>query len=77
MKSKFQLKRMVHRFNMAWRKYVPAGWRLRLTENRGVYTLWNAQRMVYVAKDAVGVSLALMSLNTAWARMVRRRRREA
>lgn len=64
--GKFQLKRCVHDFNMAWRKLVPSKWRLRLTEDKGRYTLWNAKERMYTARDAEDMKSALLLLCELW-----------
>ena len=64
--GKFQLKRAIHDFNKAWRFYVPSKWRLRITEDRGWYTLWNAERCVYVSPDADAVARTLELLCSIW-----------
>lgn len=68
--GKFQLKRCVHDFNMAWRKLVPQKWRLRLTEDKGWYTLWNTERRVYVSPDADAVARTLELLCSIWEKEV-------
>ena len=65
--SKFQLKRLVHDMNMAWRAIVPSKWRLRLTEENGVLTLWNAERRVHTAWCVDDMWSTLLLLNRLWA----------
>ncbi len=65
--GKFQLKRAIHDFNMAWRKLVPPKWRLRVTEEDGIYTLWNAERKLYTAWGIQDMASTLMILNNLWA----------
>ena len=65
--SKIRLRRAVHRFNMAWRKLVPAKWRLRVTEDRGIFTLWNAEKRIYIACSATSVLETLGQIGNIWA----------
>ena len=60
------LKRMCHDFNMSWRDIVPTKWRLRVTEENGIYRIWNAVGLVYMTAFADDVMNTLLLLNEIW-----------